>query len=311
MPDPSTSHDDELHRGLVLGITAYVLWGLLTIYWKALGDFNAVELIGWRIVLSVGVLVVALGVTHRLRTLRSVFVGRALRVRVVVAALLLSANWTAYVYAVVQDHVIETALGYFMAPIGTMLIGVFVLHERLRPAQRAALALAVAAVAVLTFSYGQVPVIALVLAVTWSIYGLLKKQVPLSATEGLAAETLVLVGPASLIVVWGLTRSDGVAATASSGQWVLLILSGLVTTVPLVMFAGAAHRVPLTVLGPLQYAVPTINFLLGWLAYGEELPTSRVVGFSLVWAGLVVLTVDSLRTSRRSRVLADDRTVVA
>lgn len=295
----------------MLGISAYVLWGLLTIYWKALGDFNALELIGWRILLSMAVLLVALGATGRLRSLRSVLVGRALRVRVLIAALLLSANWTSYVYAVVQDHVIETALGYFMAPIGTMLIGVFVLHERLRPAQQVALGLAVAAVAVLTFSYGRVPVIALILAVTWSTYGLFKKRIPLGATEGLAAEALVLLGPAALLVLWGTTRSTGVPATATTGQWVLLMLSGLVTTVPLVLFAAAAHRVPLTVLGPIQYAVPTINFLLGWLAFGEELPTSRVVGFALVWVGLIVLTADSLRASRRSRALADERAAVA
>jgi chloramphenicol-sensitive protein RarD len=287
---------------VVFGLSAYVLWGLLTIYWKALGDFPALELIGWRVLASVGILVVVLGATGRLHTLRARTSDPALRWRIVAAALLLSVNWTAYVYAVVADHVIETALGYFMAPIGTMLLGVFVLHERLRRAQQAALVLAVAAVGVLTFSYGQVPVIALLLAVTWSLYGLLKKQVPLSALEGLASETFVLVVPAAALVVWGSSRADSVINTATAGQWILLALSGVVTTVPLVLFAGAARRVPLTILGPMQYSVPTINFLLGWLVYGENLPPARVAGFALVWVGLVVLTFDSVHRSRSNRV---------
>jgi chloramphenicol-sensitive protein RarD len=287
---------------VVFGLSAYVLWGLLTIYWKALGNFPALELIGWRVLASVGILVVVLGATGRLRTLRARTSDPALRWRIVAAALLLSVNWTAYVYAVVADHVIETALGYFMAPIGTMLLGVFVLHERLRRAQQAALVLAVAAVGVLTFSYGQVPVIALLLAVTWSLYGLLKKQVPLSALEGLASETFVLVVPAAALVVWGSSRADSVINTATAGQWILLALSGVVTTVPLVLFAGAARRVPLTILGPMQYSVPTINFLLGWLVYGENLPPARVAGFALVWVGLVVPTFDSVHRSRSNRV---------
>jgi chloramphenicol-sensitive protein RarD len=287
---------------VVFGLSAYVLWGLLTIYWKALGDFPALELIGWRVLASVGILVVVLGATGRLRTLRARTSDPALRWRIVAAALLLSVNWTAYVYAVVADHVIETALGYFMAPIGTMLLGVFVLHERLRRAQQAALVLAVAAVGVLTFSYGQVPDIALLLAVTWSLYGLLKRRVPLSALDGLASETFVLVVPAAALVVWGSSRADSVINSATAGQWILLALSGVVTTVPLVLFAGAARRVPLTILGPMQYSVPTINFLLGWLVYGENLPPARVAGFALVWVGLVVLTFDSVHRSRSNRL---------
>lgn len=296
----ATEHDHR--QGVTLGLTAYVLWGLLTIYWKALGDFSAFELIGWRLLLSVGLLLVVLGATGRLRTLLGQLDGWQVRTRVVCAAVLLAVNWTAYVYAVVQDHVIETALGYFMAPIGTMLLGIVVLHERLRPSQQLALGLAVAAVFVLTFSYGQVPVIALLLAVTWSIYGLLKKDLPLGAVDGLAAETLVLVAPAAGLVVWGATRADSVIHTASGAQWSLLALSGLVTTVPLVLFAAAARRLPLTVLGPMQYSVPTINFLLGWIVYREDLPPTRMVGFGLVWLGLAVLTLDSVRRARRDRI---------
>lgn len=297
------SSPSDVRRGVVLAVAAYLLWGFLTVYWKALGDFPAVELIGWRLLMAVAVLGVVLAVTGRLGALRRVAADRVLRRRIALAAVLLVTNWTSYVYAVVADHVIETALGYFMAPLGTMLIGVVVLGERLRSAQRLAVVFAVAAVVLLTVSYGRLPVVALLLASTWSVYGLLKKQVPLHPFESLAAETTTLLVPAVAVVLWGAAHSESVVRTASAWQWLLVIGSGVITVLPLLLFAGAAHRVPLSVLGPIQYFVPTINFLLGWLVYGEDLPVSRFVGFALVWAGLVVLAVDSLR--RRQRTALD------
>lgn len=295
------SSPSEIRRGIGLAVAAYLMWGLLTIYWKALGDFPAVELIGWRLLMAVALLVVILAFTGRLRTLGTVARDPVLRPRVVLAAVLLVTNWTGYVYAVMADHIIETALGYFMAPLGTMLIGVVVLHERLRPAQRLAVVLAVAAVVVLTVSYGRIPVVALLLAGTWSVYGLLKKQVPLHPFESLAAETTALALPALAIVAWGATHADSVVRTASGVQWVLVLGSGAITVVPLLLFAGAAHRVPLTMLGPLQFMVPTINFLLGWVVYDEDLPVSRFVGFALVWCGLAVVGIDSVRRRQRER----------
>ena len=294
------SSPSELRRGIGLAVAAYLLWGFLTIYWKALSDFPAVELIGWRLLMAVAVLAVVLAITGRLGVLRRVARDRRLRRRVALAAVLLVTNWTAYVYAVVADHVIETALGYFMAPLGTMLIGVLVLGERLRSAQRLAVAFAITAVVVLTVSYGRLPVVALLLASTWSVYGLLKKQVPLHPYESLAAETTVLLVPALGVVMWGVAQAESVVRTASTWQWLLVIGSGAITVLPLLLFAGAAQRVPLSVLGPIQYLVPSINFLLGWLAYGEDLPVSRFVGFALVWAGLVVLAVDSVQRRQRT-----------
>jgi chloramphenicol-sensitive protein RarD len=151
-------------------------------------------------------------------------------------------------------------------------------------------------------------VVALLLASTWSVYGLLKKQVPLHPFESLAAETTTLLLPAMAVVAWGATRSDSVVRTATTWQWLLVIGSGLITVLPLLLFAGAAQRVPLSVLGPIQYLVPTINFLLGWLVYGEDLPVSRFVGFALVWAGLMVVATDSVRRRQRPPV---DATVAA
>jgi chloramphenicol-sensitive protein RarD len=294
----------EIRRGISLAVAAYLLWGLLTIYWKALGDFPALELIGWRLIMAVALLVVILAITGRRHVLRDVARNRHLRWRVLLAAVLLVTNWTAYVYAVVADHIIETALGYFMAPLATMLIGVVVLRERLGRAQRIAIVLALAAVVVLTVSYGRIPLVALLLAATWSVYGLLKKQVPLHPFESLASETSALLLPAVGLVIWGITQADGVVQTASTTQWFLVLGSGAITVLPLLLFAAASHRVPLTVLGPLQFMVPSINFLLGWLVYGEDLPLSRFIGFALVWTGLAVVTTDSLRHRQHQGRLA-------
>lgn len=290
----------RLRQGIALAISAYLLWGLLTIYWKALGDFSAVELIGWRLMMAIAVMLTVLALSGRLAALRTVAIDPVLRRRVALAAVLLVINWTGYVYAVVADHIIETALGYFMAPLGTVIIGVMVLGERLRTAQIAAMALAVAALVVMTVSYGRVPWVALLLAGTWCVYGLLKKQIPLHPFESLTAEISLMLVPAVAIVVWGATQSSSVVRTASASSWVLVLGSGIVTVVPLVLFAGAAKHVPLTLMGPLQYMVPTINLALGWLVYHEELPFSRFVGFVLVWSGLVLVAGDSLRRRRTS-----------
>jgi chloramphenicol-sensitive protein RarD len=295
-------HEQERERaGIVAGLIAYVVWGLLTIYWKQLHHFNAFELIGWRITASAIIMAIGLTATRRWVHLRVLRRNRALLLRVVAAALLLTVNWTAYVWAVVHDHVLETALGYFIAPIGTVLVGVFVLHETLRPALRVALVLATGAVIVLTISYGRVPWLALAIAVSWTTYGYLKKQVPLSPAESMAAESFVLVIPAVVVAIAMASRANSIPNTASTHELVFASLTGLATVGPLMLFAFAALRVPLSIIGPMQYIVPSMNFLIGWLLYDESLPASSLAGFSLVWIGLAVLTVDSARRAHAAR----------
>ena len=289
--------EHEVARGIRAGFIAYAIWGLLTIYWKELHDFEPFELIGWRIATSGVIMIGVLTVRGRWPAMRTAFGDRRLMGRITVAALLLTTNWTAYVYAVVHDRVIETALGYFMAPLGTMALGIVVLKERPTQAQKIAMGLAAVAVVILTISYGRPPYAALTIAVTWSLYGLLKRQVPLSAIEGLAAETFVLFIPALVAVGVMAGRAGSIPSTADATELTLVSLAGVATVVPLVMFAFAATRVPFTILGPLNYLVPTINFLLGWILYDEELPVSRVVGFAFVWVALAVLTADRLRTT--------------
>ena len=294
MSAPESSDHGTERSGVFWGISAYLLWGLVTIYWKALKHFNAFELIGYRITTSallMGAWLVSRGQT---RSLLAKLRDRAVLVRVAIGAIVLSINWTTYVWAVVHGRVMETALGYFMTPIGLTLLGVMVLHEHLRIVQKVALALAVAAMVVLTVGYGQFPWVSLLIACSWVTYSYLKKQGTLNAFESLTTETLILFVPAVGLVVWGSTRAESIVNTATSTEWILVALTGIVTAVPLLMFALAAKRLPLSVLALVQYIVPTINFLLGWLVYDETLTLVRVAGFVLVWIGLIAVTIDSM-----------------
>jgi chloramphenicol-sensitive protein RarD len=270
-----------------------------------LHDFPPFELIGWRIISSFVMLGALIAFQGRLRAVVCAAFSRQVGPRIAAAAVLVTINWSSYVWAVANDHVIETALGYFMAPLGTMWLGVVVLKERLTAAQKITIGLAIAAIAILTFGYGKFPVIAVLIAGSWSLYGLLKRQVPMSSLESLTAEMFWLIIPAIVLAIAQSSLADSATKTAGTGEWTLIVLTGLITAVPLVMFGFAAKRVPLTVLGPLQYSVPTINFLLGWLAYNEELDATRVAGFAMIWVALMVLALD---TARRSTPYANRKT---
>ncbi|HEY0518218.1 MAG TPA: EamA family transporter RarD [Ilumatobacteraceae bacterium] len=296
---------EEQTRGIAAGVAAYLVWGALTLYWRHLEAFNAVELIGWRVICSAAIMTIVLTVTHRWQHLRPIVANRRLLGSVVLCAVVLTVNWTTYVWAVVHDHVIETALGYFLAPLGTMAVGVVVLHEKVTRAQQFVFVLALIAVGILTFSYGRVPWLALIIAASWVVYGYLKKHVPLAPVESMAAESFIVLVPAIVAVTVLAGNSDSVPHTATTAQFVLILCSGLATIVPLTLFAYAAQRMPLTVIGPLNYIVPTINFCLGWLVFHEDLPPSRVVGFALVWVGLAIAAVDAARRSRTKPPVVD------
>lgn len=281
-------------------MSAYLLWGLLTVYWKQLTGFDAIEMIGWRITTATLFMAVFVTATGRWAPIVTTLSDRSTIGRVLLASILLTVNWTTYVWAVVNDRVIESALGYFLAPVGTIALGVLLFGERLTRLLRASTALALVAVSVLTISYGRFPFVAIALAGTWSWYGLTKRRVALGPVESLTSELLVLSVPAAVVVLVGFTASDGVTSIADGTDWLFLLGTGLITAVPLLLFAHAAHRVPFTLLGPAQYLVPSINFLLGWLAFGEALPTSRVIGFGLVWVALFLVTLDTVRRSSRT-----------
>lgn len=291
--------DQQLRNGAITGIAAYLVWGLLTLYWKHLDSFRAFELVGWRVMSAAVLMAITLTVSRRWSHLRVVLTDTSLLARVALAAVLLTFNWCTYVWAVVHGNIIETALGYFMSPLGTVAVGVIAFGETVNRAQRIAIGFALVAVVVLVVSYGQVPWIALILSTSWSAYGGLKKRVPLTPIESMSAETFVVLVPAVIVAIALAGSADSIPRSANTVELFLVLLTGVATVVPLTMFAWAAQRVPLTLLGPLQYLIPTINFFLGWLVYHEELPASRMAGFALVWVGLIIMTVDTVQRHNR------------
>jgi chloramphenicol-sensitive protein RarD len=287
--------------GITLGFSAYLVWGLLTLYWKALKDFDAFELIGWRIVTSTIILLATMLVTRRLFPLLKTLCNARLVARIGLASILLTINWTMYVWAVVNKHVLETALGYFIAPIFTIVVGVFVLREKLSTRQRVAVGFALSGITVLGVAYGRVPWIALVIASSWTVYGYLKKQIVLPPLESLTAEVMLLFIPAAIYVGATWQRADSVVSTANLRQFSLVLFTGVITAVPLLMFAGASQRTPLTIIGPMQYLVPTINFFIGWLMYNEEVTRAKLAGFVLIWICLAVVLFDLFSAQLRAK----------
>jgi chloramphenicol-sensitive protein RarD len=291
-------------RGTLYGASAYLLWGLFPLYWPLLEPSGALEVLAHRVLWSLVVVVVLLAATRRLATVRAALADRRRLLMMTAASVLIAVNWGAYIYGVTHERVVETSLGYFVNPIVTVLLGVLVLGERLRPAQWTALGAAGVAVAVLTVENGRPPWIALVLAFSFGGYGLLKKTAGVGAVEGLAVETAVLLPVAAAYVALLGASGEGTFGSAGLGHAVLLALSGLVTAVPLLLFGAAASRIPLTTLGLLQYLAPTIQFVLGVTLFDEPLPLVKLLGFVLVWAGLALFTADLVRHHRRQSRLA-------
>ncbi|RLE25201.1 MAG: EamA family transporter RarD [Actinobacteria bacterium] len=289
-------------RGVQLGLAAYLIWGFLTIYWKQLSAFDAFELIAWRMVCAGLVMVVVVTARGSWPNIVQAFRNRRTVQRLLVASLLLTANWGSYVWAVTNDRVIETALGYFMAPLATMAIGVFVLDEEPTSAQKFAFGCSAVAVVILTASYGRPPWIALLLAGTWSAYALTKRRVPLGAIDSLAGETFVLFIPAGILLFVLSGRVNSVVQSADTREWIFVLATGIVTAVPLMLFAAAAQSIPFTLLGPLNLLVPVINFGLGWALYDEPMPVGRLIGFGFVWIALIAVMWERIASVRRGTV---------
>jgi chloramphenicol-sensitive protein RarD len=273
---------------------------LFPLYWPLLEPAGAFEILAHRIVWSLvtmAVLVVALG---RLRAVRRMLgSGRTVRL-LTLAACLITVNWVVYIWGVNNGHVVETALGYFINPLVTVLMGVLILGERLRRLQWVAVGVAALAVVVLTVDYGRPPWVALALALSFGSYGLCKQQAGAPAIESITYETLV-VGPlAAAYVAWLVLTGDSHFASHGAGHALLFVGTGVVTAVPLICFGGAAIRVPMTTLGLLQYLTPLLQFALGVLYFHENMPAGRWAGFGLVWVALAIFTADSLRHRRRT-----------
>jgi chloramphenicol-sensitive protein RarD len=297
-------------RGLAYGVGAYFLWGLFPLYWPHLKPAGAPEVLAHRVIWSLVFVALLLRfAARRLNTgpgsLRRIVAEPKRLVLLSAAAVLIGVNWLVYIWAVNHGHVVETSLGYYVNPLMTVALAVFVLRERLRPAQKAAIGIAAVAVVELTVDYGRLPWIALVLAGTFAGYGLIKKTVGVGAVEGLTVETAVLFLPALAYMAW--LEADAGAAFGHHGPWhgLLLASAGVATAVPLLLFAAAARRVSLTTIGLLQYVAPTLQFLTGVVVYDEPLPPARLAGFLLVWLALVVFTADALRARRQLRLVVE------
>ena len=290
--------DRERHRrGIAYGLGAYGLWGLVPLYWPLLADAGPVEILAHRIVWSLVLAGLLLVVLRRRGWWRGVTRPRVLAL-LTAAAALIAVNWGVYIAAVNSGHVVEAALGYYINPIFSVLLGVFVLRERLAVGQWAAVGLAGAAVVVLAVDYGRPPWVALTLAASFATYGLLKKRINSGALETLTIESAVLTPVAIGYLVWLQLTGALVFGHHGAGQALLLASAGLVTLIPLLLFAAAATRLPLSTVGLLQYLTPTAQFLLGVFYFGEAMSPARWIGFALVWVALVVLTVVGLRSAR-------------
>ena len=286
-------------RGVLYGVAAYMMWGLFPLYWPLIKPSGAVEILAHRMIWSLVVVVTILAVRRHWSWLRTT-TPRQL-ILLALAAVTISTNWGVYIYAVNTGHVVESALGYFMNPLVVVLFGVLVFRERLRRWQWVAVGLGALAVLILTLDYGRLPWIALVLAVSFGTYGLIKKAAGVGSAESLTIETLVLLVPALGYLIVLQVNGTGTFGNHGLGHALLLVLSGVVTAVPLMLFTAAALRVPLTVIGLLQYIAPVLQFLCGVLIARETMPASRWAGFVVVWLALSVFTWDSIRAARTSR----------
>lgn len=293
--------DPRSKSGVRSAVIAYALWGSLTAFWKLLNEFSAVDLIGWRVIAAVIVLWLLVTARGQMSNVVAAMRDPSVRRFLLLAAGLLVVNWSTYVGAIVSGRVLETALGYFLAPLITMTIGVTLLGERLTPMRMLAIVLVITSISILTVSYGQIPWLSFALGGSWAFYGLVKRRVPLGPIDSLTGEVTTLLPLAVVVVVISLTRSGGVGEIATSFDWVLLAATGLVTAAPLLLFAHAAPRVPFTLLGPIGWMVPVINFLLGWLAYGETMTPARFIGFAIVWLALVAVAVETVLKARSVR----------
>lgn len=297
-------------RGFTLGFLAYLMWGAFPLYWPLLKPSGAVEILAHRMVWSLVVMGVLVFALRRVEALKAVLRDRRTTLLLVVAAMTITSNWGTYIYGVNTDRVVETSLGYFINPLVTVLMGVLVLGERLRPVQWTALAIGFVAVVVLTLDYGRPPVIALVLAFSFGTYGLAKKSAGAGAIESLAFETAVIAPFALGYLAWLGSSGRAHFADEGAGHVALLVASGVVTAVPLLCFGAAATRVSMTTLGLLQYLAPVLQFALGITLIGEQMPTGRWIGFGLVWLALAVFTVEALRHHRRQLALAAEACAV-
>ena len=292
-----------MNAGILYAAAAYAMWGAFPLYFKALQQIAPFEMLVHRMVWSLAFLVIVLAVRRHWSWLGGALRQPKLIGGFAVSAVLLSANWFIYIWAVNNGRVVDASLGYFINPLFNVLLGSLLLHERLRPVQWTAVGLAACGVAWLTWQGGGLPWIALLLAATFGLYGLLRKTATLGTLEGLAIETLLLFPAAAAYLVMLTLEGRNGFATASTTTQGLLVAAGPITAIPLLLFAAGARRIPLSLLGLLQYIGPTLQLLLGVWLYHEPFGGARLAGFALIWGALAVYSLESLWQTWRARQL--------
>jgi len=289
-----------MNKGILYAASAYTLWGVFPIYFKTLQAVPALQIVAHRVIWSVIFLALVLFLRRDFSNFISNIDPGILTV-FAISGVLLSLNWLVYVWGVNAGRVVETSLGYFINPLVSVLLGVIFLRERLRAFQWVPVGLAAAGVAYLTINYGSLPWIALALAFTFGLYGLMRKVAPLGSLHGLTLETMVVFLPALVYLL--VQERQGVGALGHSGPTtlILLVLTGAVTVIPLLLFASGARRAPLSTVGLLQFIAPTLQFLSGVFLFGEPFTQARLVGFSLIWLALIVFTAENLLNWRKTQ----------
>lgn len=309
-PTAPTSPSGQNSRGTAYGLAAYGLWGLFPLYLTLLRPAGAIEVLVHRVLWAFLLCLIILGALGQLRWIGQLFRRPRMLVAVGTAGALIATNWTIYTFAVLSEHVTEAALGYFLNPLVTVALGVILLRERLRRMQWVAVGIGGLAAAYLTIDYGSPPWISISLALTFATYGLVKKRVgsSLSAIQSLTAETMVVSPVAATALVYLSVTNEATFTTQGWPHALLLASAGVATTIPLLLFAAAARRVPLTTIGLLQFITPVLQLFTAVVLLGESMPASRWVGFALVWVALAVLTLDTTvnvgRMHRLNRIAA-------
>jgi chloramphenicol-sensitive protein RarD len=292
---------NEGRKGLIFGAASYILWGLFPIYWPLVKPAGALEILAHRMVWSGVFVAIVVTFQRKWASVRTLYRQPARLSLLALAAVFVSINWGTYIWGVNHDRVVETSLGYFINPLFTVLLGVLVLGERLRRGQWIALGFGIVAIAVIAIDYGRPPWIAITLAMSFGLYGLIKKKVGAGAVEGFTIETSVQFLPAVLYLSVLGGQGHSTFGHHGFGQAALLVCAGIITGVPLLLFAGATSRLPLTTLGLLQYLAPILQFAFGVLLFHEPMPAARLAGFALVWIALVILSADAVRNQARRR----------
>ncbi|CAB4928658.1 unannotated protein [freshwater metagenome] len=283
--------------GLLFGVSAYVLWGAFPLYWPLLEPASALEIVSHRAVWTLVFCLIILAITKSLRATITTLKRPRVVAKLFLTTVLISINWLVYIWATNNGHVVEASLGYYINPLIIIGFGVILLKEKMRVLQWCAVGIASVGVLVLTIDYGRLPWVALALAISWGSYGLVKKQLGLGALEGLAIETLIASLPYLLYLLYIGNKSTGQFGHGV-GITILLVSAGAITAIPLLLFNGSTTRLPLTVIGLLQYITPTIQFSIGVWVRHEDMPTARWVGFFIIWIALTTLALDLVRSSR-------------